>query len=449
LVVLQTSNNGSAVNVNSQAVEYAFHPLANVFPLLEGGEFVTLVEDVRTRGLNEPIVLYEGMILDGRNRYRACSAAGAAPKYREMDFASYDEARAYVISANIRRRHLTAEQGDKLIEDLLKANPEQSDRQIAQIVKRDHKTVGVVRKKVEARGEIPHVETRTDSKGRSQPAHKTPANSGETVTVNAPNAMATEAGGTTCETAKSATPTSAGHKRKFDAKGYAIVKCEHIRGLAGLCPERLDAVLGHILNEADVVAGALVELARHPKIGALIAAVTGDAGGAAPDGHVEYPCNPAVSEFFSTAGGADILDWIPADRRVEVVRGFLDELAVAGVLEAMSDEFGRQLRARLPVPKWNDAIEPAPEIAAEPNQALIDTTLPDDGSIPPFLQRTGPTDADKKAIADLKSREAERTRLKTMNRIAKLKAKQSGALSKMPVQGKDALALINANEAAS
>ena len=45
-----------------------FHPLANLFPLIEGDEFAALVEDVRANGLLVPIVLHEGMILEGRNR---------------------------------------------------------------------------------------------------------------------------------------------------------------------------------------------------------------------------------------------------------------------------------------------------------------------------------------------------------------------------------------------
>jgi hypothetical protein len=55
---------------------------------------------------------------------------------------------------------------------LIKAQPEKSDRQIADTVKVDHKTVGAVRAEQEARGEIPHVETRTDSMGRQQPAKR-------------------------------------------------------------------------------------------------------------------------------------------------------------------------------------------------------------------------------------------------------------------------------------
>lgn len=44
--------------------EYQFHPLAEMFPLIEGEEFKALVKDVKARGIINPIILYQGKILD-------------------------------------------------------------------------------------------------------------------------------------------------------------------------------------------------------------------------------------------------------------------------------------------------------------------------------------------------------------------------------------------------
>jgi hypothetical protein len=80
-----------------------FHPLANVFPLLEGAEFDALVADIAASGLCEPVWLYQGLILDGRNRHRACQALGYDCPTR--DYAGHDPV-GFVISMNLRRRHL-------------------------------------------------------------------------------------------------------------------------------------------------------------------------------------------------------------------------------------------------------------------------------------------------------------------------------------------------------
>src|SRR5262245_17601140 len=84
-----------------------FHALATLFPLLNGEDFDELVADIRKHGLREPIVMFEGKVLDGRNRYRACIEAGVEPT-----FAHYqgDDPAAYVISLNLLRRHLNESQ---------------------------------------------------------------------------------------------------------------------------------------------------------------------------------------------------------------------------------------------------------------------------------------------------------------------------------------------------
>src|SRR5258706_14802421 len=60
-------------------MEYEFHPLANIFPLMTDEEIDALGEDMLKQGQREPIVLFEGMILDGRNRYNACLRKGIEP----------------------------------------------------------------------------------------------------------------------------------------------------------------------------------------------------------------------------------------------------------------------------------------------------------------------------------------------------------------------------------
>ena len=82
-----------------------FHPLANIFPLLEGEEFRALVEDIRANGLREAIWLHkDGSIPDGRNLYMACVEVGIEPRFRTFEGG---DPRAFVISQNIRRRHLS------------------------------------------------------------------------------------------------------------------------------------------------------------------------------------------------------------------------------------------------------------------------------------------------------------------------------------------------------
>lgn len=84
-----------------------YHPLAEIFPLIEGDEFNALVDDIRTNGLRQPITQYHGEILDGRNRWRACVEAKIKPRF---DTYTGDDPLGFVISTNIHRRQMSASQ---------------------------------------------------------------------------------------------------------------------------------------------------------------------------------------------------------------------------------------------------------------------------------------------------------------------------------------------------
>ena len=61
----------------------SFHPLAEMFPLLEGKEFGDFVADIGEHGLLNDVDTWQGMILEGRNRARACQKLGIEPRYHE------------------------------------------------------------------------------------------------------------------------------------------------------------------------------------------------------------------------------------------------------------------------------------------------------------------------------------------------------------------------------
>ncbi len=84
-----------------------FHRYSEIFPLIEGTALDELVADIKAHGLREKIWLYEGKILDGRNRFLACQKAKIDPHYRKY---TGDDPLAFVVSLNIQRRHLSESQ---------------------------------------------------------------------------------------------------------------------------------------------------------------------------------------------------------------------------------------------------------------------------------------------------------------------------------------------------
>lgn len=95
--------------------KYEFHEYAHIFPRLSEVELQQLADDITENGLKNPITLYQGKILDGRNRYLACELAGVEPFYTELTNA---DPLKYVISLNLNRRHLNESQRGVVAERL-------------------------------------------------------------------------------------------------------------------------------------------------------------------------------------------------------------------------------------------------------------------------------------------------------------------------------------------
>jgi hypothetical protein len=201
----------SADNVPPEATPFDWrahldvHPAAELFPQMSEAELDELAADIKANGMRVPAVAWSPAdgsmppaLLDGRNRLDALAALGllyrtaedghvglktwtAGKKWAEHSGSRIEfqhvhggDPYALALSLNIHRRHLTPEQKRELLIKVIAAQPEKSDRQIAGVVKANHKTVAAARKAGEDVGRIPHVEKREDSKGRRQPARKRP-----------------------------------------------------------------------------------------------------------------------------------------------------------------------------------------------------------------------------------------------------------------------------------
>lgn len=149
-----------------------------VMPDLSEEDYSALKADIAQHGVLVPVEYDdEGNVLDGHHRLRACAELGIKkwPKIVRRNMTE-ESKRTHARQLNLARRHLDRAQKRELIAAQLKDTPEKSNRQVADGLGVDHKTVQSVRSEAEGRGEIPHVSERTDAAGRQQPARKEPAN---------------------------------------------------------------------------------------------------------------------------------------------------------------------------------------------------------------------------------------------------------------------------------
>lgn len=96
---------------------FQVHPLANrlPFPLMNGKDFDQLVESIADLGVQLPVVMHEGMLLEGRNRARAVEVLRSRGLDVDLPTVPWQSARGetpleFVFLANATRRQLAADQ---------------------------------------------------------------------------------------------------------------------------------------------------------------------------------------------------------------------------------------------------------------------------------------------------------------------------------------------------
>ncbi len=159
---------------------YPLHPITGDYADFTEPETAAFRESLRNHGLMVPIVIWHDQIVDGRHRARFCEELGIELRPDDVTdrCKTEDEMIAYVRALNEHRRAntkpLTTAEKRVRIEAALKANPELSNRQIAEKVGASHPTVAEVREQMEATGKITSSESTIgkDGKSRKPPAPK-------------------------------------------------------------------------------------------------------------------------------------------------------------------------------------------------------------------------------------------------------------------------------------
>ena len=130
------------------------HKLAELFPEADPSEFAGLVASIRRDGILQPITLFDDggvTLLEGRHRRKAALQAGH--RWHLEDFKMFigtvEEAELYVVAINSLRRHLSKEQKEKLVLELLKRHPNTSSRKLAVLCGVSHTTILKLRKPTE------------------------------------------------------------------------------------------------------------------------------------------------------------------------------------------------------------------------------------------------------------------------------------------------------------
>lgn len=88
-------------------MKFKQHPLSAAFPAMQADEYQALADSIGNIGVQNPITLFEGMVIDGWHRYTAANEAGMTCPTVELGDV---DPREFVLAQNKTRRHITVGQ---------------------------------------------------------------------------------------------------------------------------------------------------------------------------------------------------------------------------------------------------------------------------------------------------------------------------------------------------
>lgn len=127
-------------NTKSKTANLQPHPLGSLFPPMNDHDYSVLVKGMKKNGFDEshPIILLDGMILDGNHRYTAAKKTRA--KFTTKQFTGEDPF-AFVVQENLGRRNLTPSQAATVAAELVEKEKEveKAEREAAKTAAKTNK----------------------------------------------------------------------------------------------------------------------------------------------------------------------------------------------------------------------------------------------------------------------------------------------------------------------
>lgn len=106
------------------------HPVAAIFPMMSESELQEMAKDIKKYGLQHPILTSRGVLIDGRNRLKACQMAGVAPTIKDMGDLTDERIITHVFALNLTRRHLDETQRASIAARLVSLKPGNAKAQL-------------------------------------------------------------------------------------------------------------------------------------------------------------------------------------------------------------------------------------------------------------------------------------------------------------------------------